>query len=107
MSYAPGTLIRARGREWVVLPDSSDDLLMARPLGGLDQGYALHKWLGVAAGILLSLHWLAENGARWMVEWGWVSSFTATEPSFFNLSENELISFAPLRIKSRQTASFP
>jgi len=33
----PGTLIRARGREWVVLPESTDELLMARPLGGLDE----------------------------------------------------------------------
>jgi len=33
----PGTLIRARGREWVVLPDSSDELLLVRPLGGLDE----------------------------------------------------------------------
>lgn len=33
----PGTLIHARGREWVVLPDSTDDLLMVRPLGGLDE----------------------------------------------------------------------
>jgi superfamily II DNA or RNA helicase len=33
----PGTLIRSRGREWVVLPDSSDDLLLARPIGGLDE----------------------------------------------------------------------
>jgi superfamily II DNA or RNA helicase len=33
----PGTLIRARGREWMVLPNSSNDLLMARPLGGLDE----------------------------------------------------------------------
>jgi len=33
----PGTLIHARGREWVVLPESSDDLLMARPVGGLDE----------------------------------------------------------------------
>jgi len=33
----PGTLIHARGREWVVLPDSTDDLLMARPVGGLDE----------------------------------------------------------------------
>jgi len=33
----PGTLIQARGREWVVLPDSTDDLLMVRPLGGLDE----------------------------------------------------------------------
>ncbi len=33
----PGTLIHARGREWVVLPDSTEDLLMARPVGGLDE----------------------------------------------------------------------
>jgi superfamily II DNA or RNA helicase len=33
----PGTLIHARGREWVVLPESSDALLIARPLGGLDE----------------------------------------------------------------------
>lgn len=32
-----GTLIRCRGREWVVLPESSDELLMARPVGGLDE----------------------------------------------------------------------
>ncbi len=34
MSFAPGALVRARGREWVVLPDSTDDLLVLRPLGG-------------------------------------------------------------------------
>src|SRR5437773_649936 len=34
MSYAVGSLVRARGREWVVLPESSDDLLVVRPLGG-------------------------------------------------------------------------
>ena len=33
----PGTLIRARGREWVVLPESTGELLMARPVGGLDE----------------------------------------------------------------------
>lgn len=33
----PGTLIHARGREWVVLPDSTPDLLMVRPVGGLDE----------------------------------------------------------------------
>ena len=32
--------------------------------------------------------------------WRSVSLCTVTEPSFFNLSENELISFAPLRIKA-------
>mgnify|MGYP001333702681 CR=1 FL=1 len=33
-TYAPGSLVTARGREWVVLPDSSPDFLVARPLGG-------------------------------------------------------------------------
>ena len=33
----PGTLVHARGREWVVLPDSNDDLLILRPVGGLDE----------------------------------------------------------------------
>lgn len=33
----PGTLIRSRGREWVVLPDSNEELLLARPIGGLDE----------------------------------------------------------------------
>jgi len=33
----PGTLVRARGREWVVLPESTDELLLARPVGGLDE----------------------------------------------------------------------
>ena len=33
----PGTLVHARGREWIVLPDSSEELLMLRPVGGLDE----------------------------------------------------------------------
>ena len=36
MSFASGTLVRARGREWVVLPESEPDLLLLRPLGGAD-----------------------------------------------------------------------
>ncbi|HIQ23226.1 MAG TPA: ATP-dependent helicase [Planctomycetes bacterium] len=35
-SFAPGALVRARGREWVVLPESTADLLVVRPIGGLD-----------------------------------------------------------------------
>ncbi len=34
--FAAGTLVRARGREWVVLPESNENLLMLRPLAGLD-----------------------------------------------------------------------
>lgn len=33
----PGTLIHARGREWVVLPDSTEAVLVVRPVGGLDE----------------------------------------------------------------------
>lgn len=36
MTFAVGSLVRARDREWVVLPDSSDDLLVLRPLGGTE-----------------------------------------------------------------------
>lgn len=32
--YASGALVRARGREWVVLPDSEPEFLVLRPLGG-------------------------------------------------------------------------
>ena len=35
-TFAPGSLVQARGREWVVLPDSADDLLVLRPIGGSD-----------------------------------------------------------------------
>lgn len=35
-TFAVGALVRARGREWVVLPESTDDLLVLRPLGGTD-----------------------------------------------------------------------
>ena len=36
MSFAIGSLVRARGREWVVLPESTGDTLIVRPLGGGD-----------------------------------------------------------------------
>ena len=36
MSFAVGSLVKARGREWVVLPESDEHLLMLRPLGGTE-----------------------------------------------------------------------
>ena len=33
-SYTPGSLIHARGRDWVVQPDSTTDMLLLKPLGG-------------------------------------------------------------------------
>lgn len=35
-AFEPGALVEARGREWVVLPESEPDLLVLRPLGGGD-----------------------------------------------------------------------
>lgn len=32
MGFAPGNLVTARGREWVVLPESTDDFLVLRPI---------------------------------------------------------------------------
>ena len=36
MKFAVGSLVKARGREWVVLPESDERLLVLRPLGGTD-----------------------------------------------------------------------
>src|SRR5712692_6858102 len=36
MSFPVGSLVRARGREWVVLPESDDDMVILRPLGGTE-----------------------------------------------------------------------
>src|SRR5690349_6960454 len=47
MSSAPapmfqaGSLVQARGREWVVLPDSTERSLRLRPLGGADEDAVL------------------------------------------------------------------
>ncbi|MGH3924746.1 MAG: DEAD/DEAH box helicase, partial [Pseudonocardiaceae bacterium] len=38
--FAVGSLVQARGREWVVLPDSDPELLVVRPLGGGDDEIA-------------------------------------------------------------------
>ena len=46
MSFAVGSLVRARGREWVVLPESDEELLVVRPLGGTDSEVCgLHRAL--------------------------------------------------------------
>lgn len=36
VQFKPGDLVRARGREWVVLPELRADLLKLRPLGGAE-----------------------------------------------------------------------
>lgn len=36
MNFAVGSLVKARGREWVVLPESDEQMLLLRPLGGTE-----------------------------------------------------------------------
>ena len=48
MSFDIGALVAARGREWVVLPESNDieDVLVLRPLGGSeDEVVGIHTGL--------------------------------------------------------------
>ena len=41
VQFKPGDLVRARGREWVVLPEMRADLLKLRPLGGAEDDATL------------------------------------------------------------------
>ncbi|WP_432077030.1 DEAD/DEAH box helicase [Streptomyces wuyuanensis] len=40
LTYTVGSLVAARGREWVVLPESAPDMLVLRPLGGSEDDVA-------------------------------------------------------------------
>ncbi|MEV7218290.1 DEAD/DEAH box helicase [Streptomyces sp. NPDC093681] len=40
LTYTAGSLVAARGREWVVLPESATDMLVLRPLGGSEDDIA-------------------------------------------------------------------
>ena len=68
-TFAVGSLVAARGREWVVLPDSSDDFLVLRPLGGTDDDiaavvtYIRNAW-GNAAAPVSAVAINRERGAR-------------------------------------------
>lgn len=41
LQFAPGDLVKARGREWVVLPGSGGEVLRLRPLGGAEEDSAV------------------------------------------------------------------
>ena len=41
VAFKPGDLVRARDREWVVLPETRNDLLKLRPLGGAEDDATL------------------------------------------------------------------
>lgn len=41
LEFRPGALVRVRGREWIVLPETRPGLLRLRPLGGSDEDATL------------------------------------------------------------------
>ena len=41
VQFKPGNLVKARGREWVVLPETRPDILKLRPLGGAEEDSTL------------------------------------------------------------------
>ncbi len=53
-------------------------LLAMRPVrierffDGLDKTYRLHKWLGISALVLGTLHWGWARIPKWLVGWGWL-----------------------------------
>ena len=66
-----GSLVRTRGREWVVLPESTGEVLMLRPLGGLDEEIippqrlqAGLERLGREAGGIRKIDDLAQHGSQ-------------------------------------------
>ena len=42
-------------------------------LNGLDKGYRLHKWLGIAALVTSVAHFWFAKGTKWMARWGWIT----------------------------------
>jgi predicted ferric reductase len=47
---------------------------LERRLGGLDKLFAIHKWAGISAVLLVVTHWLLVLSPRTLVAWGWVES---------------------------------
>ena len=37
LAFSPGDLVRARGREWIVLPGADPDVMRLRPLSGSEE----------------------------------------------------------------------
>ena len=41
VTYSPESLVRARGREWIVLTDSDQETLRVRPVSGSEEDQTL------------------------------------------------------------------
>ena len=47
---------------------------LERALGGLDQLFYVHKWVGIGAVLLVVSHWLLILSPRTLMAWGWVET---------------------------------
>ncbi|WP_417792026.1 ferric reductase-like transmembrane domain-containing protein [Stutzerimonas xanthomarina] len=46
---------------------------LERRLGGLDKSYRLHKWLGIGALVVSTVHWGWAQIPKWLVKFGWLA----------------------------------
>lgn len=73
-------------------------------LGGMDKAYRLHKWLGISALVLATIHWLWAKGPKWAVGWGWLER----PPRGPRVEESiELFRFSPSAAWPRPSANGP
>lgn len=50
-------------------------------LGGLDQHYRLHKWIGISTAFFALAHWLIKLAPKWLVKQGWVAADSFKTPA--------------------------
>jgi predicted ferric reductase len=50
-------------------------------IGGLDQHYRLHKWVGISTALFALAHWLIKLGPKWLVKHGFADASTFKTPA--------------------------
>lgn len=66
-----GTGVLAMGLMSVGVILAARPVWFETPLGGLDKFYRLHKWLGIAALVFATAHWIIRKGPSWITQLGW------------------------------------
>ena len=110
VDFAPGSLVRARGREWVVLPGSDEHMLLVRPLGGgEDDGAAILRGLEHVESASFNAPTAADLGdasSAAMLQTALRIGFRATAGPFRSLArlsvEPRAYQFVPLLLALRQ-----
>ena len=50
-------------------------------IGGLDQHYRLHKWVGISTALFALAHWLIKLGPKWLVKQGFADAILFKTPA--------------------------